>query len=342
MKHTEIETKQDLANYLRCDIKFLEKAIDEEFFVRDIKYLNSSDALIAIPSTEVTVCKSYIKKKGKKEGFRIVHQAWSYQLESSLKILNNDLNNIYEPYDFIHGFVKGKSIKTNANSHLAKKMILSVDIKNYFESISREMIISNLNKIGFSHDVSSWIASITTINGALVQGFCTSPTIANIVTHDLDEKLKQFCGDTIEYTRYADDLYFSSETSELSLKEITEIIENFGFKLNEKKTKFMKRGQHQFVTGLTTFDHKTARISKNRKRNIRLEIYYINKLGYKTHIINKLRRSGINIKEPDFKYRVLVEIDKTRDKLYGWLHFINSIEPDFSAKYYLKLKKAKQ
>lgn len=338
MIHTRIETQQDLANYLRCNLRFLEKAINEEFFIRDIEYFNT----ITIPEHEITVLKSHIKKKGGKEGFRIVHQAWTDQLENSLKILNNHLNNLHIPYDFIHGFVKGKNIKTNANSHLAKKIILSVDIKNYFESISKEMIISNLKRIGFSRDVSCWIASITTINEALVQGFCTSPTIANIVTHELDEKLNHICGDNITYTRYADDLYFSTENEEIPLEEITQIIENFGFKLNNKKTKFMKRGQQQFVTGLTTFDDISPRISKSKKRKIRLEIYYITKFGYKNHIENKLRKSGLKTKSPEFNSKVKAEIYETRDRLYGWLHFINAIEPNFSSKYYLKLKKSKQ
>ncbi len=342
MEHTEIIIIEDLANYLRCDLKFLEKAIQDEFFVRDTKVSEEIVKTISIPAISIAVTKYYIKKKGKKGGFRIVHQAWSHQLESSLKILNNNLNKIFIPFDFIHGFVKGKNIKTNANSHLAKKIILSVDIKNYFESISKEMIISNLVRIGFTKNASSWIASITTIEGFLVQGFCTSPTIANIVTHELDEKLKKLCGDDIEYTRYADDLYFSSQNVEIPLDKITKIIEDYGFELNDKKTKWMKRGHQQFVTGLTTFDSTTARISKKRKRNIRLEIYYLNKFGYKKHIKNKLIKSGEKVKDPDFKYKVLNEIDATRDKLYGWLHFIKAIEPEFSSKYYSRLKKAKQ
>ncbi len=104
----------------------------------------------------------------------------------------------------------------------------------------------------------------------------------------------------------------------------------------------MKRGHQQYVTGLTTFDSNTARISKKRKRNIRLEIYYLNKFGYKRHVRNKLIKSGVNVKDPDFKFKLLNEIDETRDKLYGWIHFIQSIEPDFSLKYYSKLRKAKQ
>tara|TARA_R110002167_G_scaffold170492_1_gene368373 strand:- start:358 stop:1386 length:1029 start_codon:yes stop_codon:yes gene_type:complete len=341
MKHTNIQTKKDLANYLRCNLDFLDKAINDEFYIRDTKESTEAKGKVTFPLTEISVSKYYIKKKGKIGGFRIVHQVWSYQLENSLKILNNYLSDIFTPFDFIHGFVKGKSIKTNANSHLAKKIILSVDIKEYFESISKKMIITNLVKIGFKENVALWIASITTIEGYLVQGFCTSPIIANIVTHDLDKKLKNWCGNNIEYTRYADDLYFSSHGPVIPLSEITILIEDYGFILNDRKTKLMKRGHQQYVTGLTTFDSKNARISKKIKRNIRLEIYYLNKFGYKKHVRNKLIKSGENIKDPNFKFKLYNEIEKTRDKLFGWIHFIQSIEPDFSSRYYSKLKKAK-
>jgi RNA-directed DNA polymerase len=342
MKHTEIETIEDFSNYLRCDLAFIKKAIDEEFSIRETKNLESTSNTITIPLNEITVSRYYIKKKGKKGGFRVVHQAWAYKLENSLKILNNYLNEIYKPQNYIHGFVKGKNIKTNAQQHLEKKIILSVDIKNYFETITSKMIIDALIKLGYSKEVSTWIASITTINGHLVQGFCTSPTIANIVTQDLDKQLKKISGKEIEYTRYADDLYFSSNGAEISLEKITEAVVNFGFTLNEDKTKFMPRGQQQFVTGLTTFDSQIPRISKKRKKNIRLEIYFLNKYGYQSHIKNKLRKAGEDFKHPDFKYKVLNEIENTRNKLYGWLHFIKSIEPEFSAKYYPRLQKARK
>jgi RNA-directed DNA polymerase len=104
----------------------------------------------------------------------------------------------------------------------------------------------------------------------------------------------------------------------------------------------MYRGQQQFVTGLTTFDSEIPRISKKRKKNIRLEIYFLNKYGYQNHIKNKLRKAGEDFKHPDFKYKVLNEIENTRNRLYGWLHFIKSIEPAFSAKYYPRLQKARK
>jgi hypothetical protein len=182
-----------------------------------------------------------------------------------------------------------------------------------------------------------WIAKITTIDNHLPQGFCTSPTLANIATHQLDKELKKLCSKDITYTRYADDLYFSSDTKQIPLDDITSIIENHSFVLNNEKTKFMKRGQKQYVTGLTTFDSSISRISKKRKKNIRLEINFIAKFGYTAHAKQRLILKGENPQSIDFFNKLGDEVTSTRNRLYGWLHFIQSIEPQFSKKYYTKL-----
>jgi RNA-directed DNA polymerase len=287
MKHTELSTKQNLANYLRCDLAFLEKAIEDDYFIRNIDTFNSEEMLLATLDN-ISVCRFKLRKKGHNGGFRTVHKVWTAQLNNSLKILNAYLTQIFKPLEIVHGFVKGKNIKSNAQCHLAKKIILSVDIKDYFETITEEMVKNGLMSLGYREDISLWLAKITTVNNHLVQGFCTSPTLANIVTHQLDKELKKLCGKDITYTRYADDLYFSSDTKQILLEDITSLIEKHSFVLNNKKTKFMKRGQKQYVTGLTTFDSNIPRISKQRKKNIRLEINFITKFGYTAHAKHRL------------------------------------------------------
>lgn len=336
MDHTEIETLKDLANYLRCEIDFLEDAINNEYF------LNSAGIEFTDSQSKIVVSKFDIPKKSKSGGFRTVYHSWSYFLSNTLKILNTNLNGIFTHNPFSHGFVKGKNIQTNASCHLNKRLLLSVDFEHYFESVSKEMVVKGLEKIGFKPHIANCISNIVTINNSLPQGFATSPTLANIVTNELDYELSKLCGDQIVYSRYADDLYFSTNLKKIPLKEITSIIESYDFSLNDKKTKFMSRGKKQYVTGLTVFDAEYPRISKRRKKNIRLEIYFLSKFGYKRHIRKKLIKSGINPKDPNFKLYVNDEIDVTREKLYGWLHFINAIEPDFAKKYYAKLKSAKQ
>lgn len=337
MRHSDLRTINDLANYLRCDVAFLERATSNEFDVLD---LANGDKLKLSPSG-VTVTIARIKKKGKKTGFRKVHKIWTDEFKNSLKILNNYLREIYIPKDCVQGFIKNRSIKTNADMHLGKRLLLSVDIKNFFESIKKKMIVAGLTELGFQKSIAEFISEFVTIEGSLVQGFSTSPVLANIVSSKLDLELIKFCGNSLIYSRYADDLYFSTDDNEIELDAIEKIISSHGFSLNHDKTKLMKRGQLQYVTGLTVFDSDRARISKQIKRNLRLEIYYITKFGYRRHIRVKLKKEGFDSSLEHFRLFVNEEIEATISRIFGWLNFIHSVEPDFTAKYYKTLIKIK-
>lgn len=337
MKHTEINTLQELANYLRCPIDFLEKATQNDFDVVD---LGKGDKLI-IPTSGGLVGVVRVAKKGKKVGHRIVYKVITDQLANTLKILNTYLQEIYIPESCVHGFVKKKTIKTNAEMHLAKKIVVSVDIENFFENITSKMVVDGFISIGFMPNVAVWLSQLTTIQNALVQGFSTSPILANIVSVKLDKEFLNFCKESISYSRYADDLYFSSNDDQIDLTEIERIVNDHDFKLNHSKTKIMKRGQPQYVTGLTVFDEDSARIAKKIKRNLRLEIYHIEKFGYRRHVRVKLKKAGFDSKLPSFHVDVDFEITNTINRIYGWLYFIHSIEPDFTNKYYKILDKTK-
>jgi RNA-directed DNA polymerase len=342
MKHSEISTVKQLANYLRCSEESIDKTIKNDFKIIDKTERDFLETLFNATSEETLIQKINIKKKGKISGFRTVYAIRTFQLSDTLKILNNYLNDIFTPLDCVHGFVPGKSTKTNAKVHLAKKIVLSVDIKNFFESITKKMISESLMEIGFNGNVAEWISCITTINGHLVQGFNTSPTIANIVTDKMDKDLLKICSSNINYSRYADDLYFSTDETLPNLDDIENIIEKYNFTLNETKTKIMKRGNFQFVTGLTVFDKHIPRIPKKIKRNIRLEIYYILKFGYEKHAIKRLENSGIPLDSIDSQFFIEEEISETNRRLFGWLHYIKSIEPKFASIYYKQLYEAER
>lgn len=336
MQHSEIISKQDLANYLRCDLAFLDNYLNGSYYI--IQYpLNQSDFTNIPNKPEVLIKKISIPKRNKSLGYRIVYSVGTDNLANCLKILNNHLSSSFKPIANVHGFVGGKNIKTNACEHLSKKNILSIDIKDFFETIDVKMICNNLIDIGFQKNIAEIISKLTTLNGRLVQGFSTSPTIANIVAHQLDKKLVEFCGQSIKYTRYADDLYFSSDEELPEYVEFENIVNAFGFELNHRKTKMMRRGQNQYVTGLSVFDSKTPRIPKRIKRNLRLEIYYIDKYGYESHILKKLKYSKKEYnKDIEIKREVLDEIENVKHEIMGWIHFINSIEPTLGKKLYRK------
>ncbi len=328
MNHTEINTIGLLANYLKLDKSELGLICDNEFQIIELgetKIFSSENVIVSL------LLKKYIIPK--KVGFRTVYSPYSDTLINCLKILNTNLSKLYEAPSCVHGFVKGRNIKTNATPHLGKKFVYQFDIKNYFESIRSVRIIESLQELGFSEHTSDLISRIVCYNGHLVQGFHTSPTIANIVFRKLDELFEDL-GENVDYTRYADDLFFSSDV-ELNIQdEIESVLLRFGFTLNERKYKLMKRGQNQYVTGLTVFDELHPRISKRKKKELRQEIYYIKKYGYKGHVFHLL---GVTKKEykNDFGIQEMVELEMKRvyAKVNGWLMFINSVEPEFSQKY---------
>ncbi|WP_115283915.1 reverse transcriptase family protein [Myroides odoratimimus] len=337
MNLLEINTKKQFLYLLRCRESFLNLINSREYVIID--YTKNENVDVEISEGTIVIERFYIEKRNPTLGYRTIFKSLNFELDSCQKILNSLLLDVYTPLDCVQGFVQKKNIKTNASVHLAKKQILRLDIKDFFETITKEQIIESLIKLGVNIQISEWISNIACVEERLVQGFSSSPILANIVAREMDLDILKNIDSTINYTRYADDLYFSSNLSKPNLELIVDSVIKFGFKINYAKTKVMKRGQKQYVTGLTVFDGLFPRIPKKIKRELRLEAYYIGKYGYEEHIIHKLKIKKHQLKDKETQRLVVNEIDITRHRIYGWLHFINSIEPEFSKKILTELKK---
>jgi len=112
----------------------------------------------------------------------------------------------------------------------------------------------------------------------LPQGAPTSPVITNIVCQRLDHLLTGVANRFgLKYTRYADDITFSSphnvyqEDGEF-LNELHRIIKNQGFHIKESKTRLQKRGHRQEVTGLVVNDK--ANVQKRYVKQLRMWLYF--------------------------------------------------------------------
>ncbi|MEZ5041960.1 MAG: reverse transcriptase family protein [Saprospiraceae bacterium] len=280
------------------------------------------------------IIKTYsIPKRSKKGEVRNIYWPNSQQLNTILKITSRFLSSIYSPTNVVHGFVKKKGIKTNAQQHLECNILCKIDLENFFEQIDMADISYALQNLGVEEDIANIISKICTIKGNLIQGFNTSPIISNIISIELDAKLEDYCKqNNITYTRYADDMSFSSKGDKIDLEPIIEIISKCGFKINDGKTRVLKRGFYQSVTGLTVFDNTIPRIPKRIKRNLRLESYYINKFGIKNHAIRSLANRGEYNKNPNAEEDLKNEINRIRERFEGWISFSRGIEPDFSSK----------
>ncbi len=247
----------------------------------------------------------------------------------------------------VHGFVKGKSIITNAQQHTQKKIILNVDIKSFFDSISIEKVREVFCSIGFKEEIADVLSKLTTVEGKLPTGFSTSPVLSNLVCLLMDGVFERLCKKKgFTYTRYADDITFSSDGYMPSREGIVEVFEKFGFTINEQKYRLYRKGGPQYVTGLTVVDSR-PRLSKRFKRRLRLESYYIKKYGVMEHYSRLLgsiisdceklspSKSELNEMVTSYNPKYLGRLGFMAFHgfgLEGFISYIHSVEPELAKK----------
>jgi RNA-directed DNA polymerase len=192
------------------------------------------------------------------------------------------------------GFIRSshknrKDITANASMHLKKPFILNCDIKDYFPSIKIEAVrdIFMDEPFNFKSNLASALALLCTYNNRLPAGAPSSPILSNFYCLKMDYELLSFAKYyNLTYTRYADDLSFSSETkinTEL-VDKIKTILSGYGFSLNEKKTRFTCQHQAQTVTGIKV--NEKLNLNRNYLKKIRAIIHNASRLGIENVMIN--------------------------------------------------------
>lgn len=279
-----------LSNILGIKWTVLKKVINNSqkmYYNFNISKRSGGKRMISMPNEVLKEIQSLIKKK----------------ILSNIKIS-----------DKANGFVENKSIITNAKVHLKQEKILNIDLEDFFPSIHKNRIYYIFKNIcGYSNDVSFCLTNLVTYKNSLPQGAPTSPILSNIVTYMMDirlEKLSEKMG--IRYTRYADDITFSGDKYLINtklLEYVNNIIEDCGFKINKKKTRFASKGNRQEVTGLI-INNDTINVPKSYIRQIRQELYYIDKYGIKDH------RAKVGFENKYYK-----------EHLLGKILYVKSINP---------------
>ncbi len=220
-------------------------------------------------------------------------------------ILENILEKI-QLHEAAHGFRLKHSIVTNAEHHVGKEVIINIDLKDFFPSISYRRVKGLFKSFGYSETASTIFGLICTeqkikeveVNGKiefllswteryLPQGAPTSPAITNILCSRLDRRLHSMAKQYgFDYTRYADDLTFSASGE--SLDNICNIFQNTrfivdqeDFEINEQKTRVIRRYQQQEVTGIVVNDK--LNVSREKLKNFRAVLYQIEKDGLEGH-----------------------------------------------------------
>lgn len=276
------------------------------------------------PPTERYYTFSIPKKFG---GERII-DAPSPELKLLQRRLSDLLQNCQE--DFLaspnrvrsaaHGFVRERSIISNAYPHRHRKYVFNLDLHDFFGSINfgrvRGYFISDRN-FQLHPKVATILAQIACHNNRLPQGSPCSPIVSNLIGHILDTHLIQLAKKHgLQYTRYADDITFSTNKQKFPVPvaeltstgnwqpgtDLRHLILHSGFSINDKKTRMQYRTSRQQVTGLVV--NQKVNISSSYRRLVRA-------------MTHRLLTSG------SFEVNGVLG---TIDQLHGMLGFINSID----------------
>lgn len=236
------------------------------------------------------------KRRG---GVREIHAPMPALLECQ-QWINREILSQLPTHPAAHGFLSGRSIKTNAETHVGCNMLLKMDLKDFFPSISIRRVIAVFQRCGYPLNVAYNLARLCCLRDRLPQGSAASPSLSNLVTVRLDARLyalaKRF---KLRYTRYADDMTFSGEFLSAAFQPIVgEIVKDEGFAINEQKTQTVRRGGQMIITGLSISDGK-VRLPREMRRNLKQAVHYISRYGLTSH------KSKMRIRDPFFSYRLM-------------------------------------
>jgi RNA-directed DNA polymerase len=192
------------------------------------------------------------------------------------------------PHPAAQGFLKGRSIKTFVAPHVGQRVVVRMDLRDFFPTFGGARIQTLFRTMGYPESVADLLGGICT-NAAprsawkkpafavdpthlwearalytrqhLPQGAPTSPALANLCSYRIDCRLAGLAKSVnAEYTRYADDLAFSGgETLEHCVErfstQVAAILLEEGFAVHHRKTRIMRQGVRQHLAGLVANQH---------------------------------------------------------------------------------------
>jgi retron-type reverse transcriptase len=208
------------------------------------------------------------------------------------------LQNIVEKllvHGAVHGFLPGRSILTNAATHTNAKIIVKMDIKEFFPTITLGRVRGVFRKAGYREQIATLLALLCTEAPraivphegkdyyvalgprCLPQGAPTSPALTNTLCLRLDQRINGLAKRLgWRYTRYADDLTFSLPADHEGqpkmgalLGLVKRIVEDEGFTIHPDKTRVARDGGRQKVTGLVVNGDQKPRVPRRLKRQLR-------------------------------------------------------------------------
>jgi retron-type reverse transcriptase len=204
-------------------------------------------------------------------------------------------------HESAHGFVPARSTMTNAISHVGHAIVINLDLKDFFPSITFPRVKGIFQELGYSPAVATILALLCTecsrrnveYNGkvffvasslrALPQGACTSPALSNLLARRLDARLSGLAKKLgFTYTRYADDITFSGSAEAAAktgylLARVRHIVSDEKLTVNEDKTRIQRPNARQSVTGIVV--NRRPNVPRRVRRRLRAILHHASKDG---------------------------------------------------------------
>ena len=225
-------------------------------------------------------------------GWRLIEAPKATLKAAQRQVLSEILDRI-PPHNSAHGFVARRSIVTNAQPHTGNRVLVKLDLENFYATVTFARVVSVFRSVGYCREVALWLARLTTsalpanmpfpegdslailpfLPRHLPQGAPTSPALANLSAFSLDLRLTGLARSfSVQYTRYADDLTFSGPERLLHALPVfiplaKKIVRSERFRVNRSKQKVVRDNQRQTVTGVVV----NERVNVSRREFDRLK-----------------------------------------------------------------------
>lgn len=230
--------------------------------------------------------------------------------DAPLKAVQGQIARVLLPQLPVSGYAKAyrdcSSVLDNARPHVGRPAVLKLDILKFFDSVRYSAVKdAAFPAWKYSEPLRILLAMLCYYQESLPQGAPTSPAISNLVLYGFDRRVGAWCrGRGIAYTRYCDDMAFSGDfdAGEV-ISQVEGELGKQGLLLNRRKTKLLRPGTRQIVTGVVVNEKPHA--PAGYRRRLRQELYYCQKYGVAGH----LERIGCPDTAGQYTRRLLGKVD---------------------------------
>jgi RNA-directed DNA polymerase len=189
------------------------------------------------------------QRKFKPPKKRIIDNPTGILKDMQKSVQRNLLRGILLP-DYLCGGVKGRTLLDNVLMHLGAKVLVTMDMKSFFPSITSKQVYAVWrHALNCSDRIAAILTKLTTFERHLPQGAPTSTTLANLVLYSLDAPIRSECSRlNVRYSTWVDDLAFSGDNAREVINVAVRALAASGFRAPHKKQRIMGPGTRKVLT----------------------------------------------------------------------------------------------